>query len=312
MFAIPTASRKSAFTNVKAQRLNYEGDLKTMQNQVLGFNISFDTKTGMPIGVTTPQTKKAFCKVCHDAGKPESIYTSHFVRAAPSPDAPVVCPTLLAQPCRYCGLPGHTVKYCPSLQTVEAKSILQQVPALPNQQEFQDSFVKQAKKINLRLAKDEMVRSANAYAALAASDEDDETQSGRSSPDYSPPKEKECAVDDYDEIVNLYGDLNVLSKQSLLSILQVLTPFRQSNNYQVDQLSYALEAALAKKNGRAPFCSPLPTPNKPIAPSTTTTTQKKDWADCDDDEIDYSSTLPNFPPLPPPAAKPTYAQMAKQ
>ena len=316
MFAIPTATRKSAFTNVKVQRLNYEGDVKTLQNPVLGYNISFDPKTGMPIGVTTPQTKKAFCKVCHDAGKPESIYTSHFVRAAPSPDAPVVCPTLLAQPCRYCGVAGHTVKYCPGLQAVppvDPRNLLQQVPPIPNQQEFQADFVKKAKKVSLRLAKDEMERCVNAYAALAiaSSDDEDEKQSGRSSPDYSPPKED--AVDEHDELLNLYGDMNVLSKHSLVSILEVLKPFRQTSNYHVVQLCFCLEVALAKKDTttRAPFCSPLPTPNKPIAPLPSSTIEKKDWADCDE-ELDYSVSIPNFPPLPAPVAKRTYAQMAKQ
>lgn len=311
MFSTSTATRKSAFTAVKgntAQRLNYEGDLKTAKNPLLGFNISFDAKTGMPVGVTTPQTKKAFCKVCHDAGKPESIYTSHFVRAAPSPDAPVVCPTLLAQPCRYCGIAGHTVKYCPGLQ---------QVPTLSNQQEFQANFVKQAKQLKQHIAKNEMIRSANAYAALAAdesSSDEDETQSGRSSPDYSPSKENK--YNGSNALLELYGNLNVLSRHSILSILQVLTPFKQTNNFDVVQLCYCLENALSKKKEeRAPFCSPLPAPNKPII-AETITTQKKDWADCDDDEeMDFNTTLafPDFPPLPPATAvKPTYAQMAKQ
>ena len=52
---------------------------------------------------------KAFCKVCHDAGKSESEYTSHFVK---STTGIVICPTLLEQKCRFCGLMGHTVKFC--------------------------------------------------------------------------------------------------------------------------------------------------------------------------------------------------------
>ena len=60
-----------------------------------------------------------FCKVCKDAGKPESIYTSHFVRANPAPDAKIVCPTLLALECRYCFKNGHTVKYCQELAQVK-------------------------------------------------------------------------------------------------------------------------------------------------------------------------------------------------
>ena len=59
---------------------------------------------------------KPFCKVCHDAGKPESEYTSHFVKSAPGPNGVVVCPTLLAQQCGYCQTAGHTVSYCKVLK----------------------------------------------------------------------------------------------------------------------------------------------------------------------------------------------------
>lgn len=55
---------------------------------------------------------KAFCKVCKDAGKPESIYTSHGIK---NERGNVICPTLLEQSCRYCLKNGHTVKYCPTL-----------------------------------------------------------------------------------------------------------------------------------------------------------------------------------------------------
>ena len=57
-----------------------------------------------------------FCKVCHDAGKPESEYTSHFVKDIPGATGVVVCPTLLAQQCGYCHTAGHTVSYCKLLK----------------------------------------------------------------------------------------------------------------------------------------------------------------------------------------------------
>lgn len=60
----------------------------------------------------TRNVSKPFCKVCSDAGKPEAEYTSHFVRSSPAADSVVVCPTLLAQECRYCHGRGHTVKFC--------------------------------------------------------------------------------------------------------------------------------------------------------------------------------------------------------
>jgi hypothetical protein len=54
-----------------------------------------------------------FCKVCYDAGLPVADYTDHFVKDQPGHDGKVVCPTLLAQKCLKCGVPGHTSNYCP-------------------------------------------------------------------------------------------------------------------------------------------------------------------------------------------------------
>ena len=62
--------------------------------------------------------KKPFCKVCQDAGKPESEYTSHYVRSMPdkSGKTTVTCPTLLSTECRYCYKLGHTTKFCPVIE----------------------------------------------------------------------------------------------------------------------------------------------------------------------------------------------------
>ena len=57
-----------------------------------------------------------FCKVCKDAGKTNSEYTSHWIRNAPGPNGKVVCPTLLKQECKYCKKKGHTPKHCTKLQ----------------------------------------------------------------------------------------------------------------------------------------------------------------------------------------------------
>ena len=55
------------------------------------------------------QSNKPYCKVCHDAGKPESGYTSHWVKDR---NGKTVCPTLLNTECRYCYKLGHTAKFC--------------------------------------------------------------------------------------------------------------------------------------------------------------------------------------------------------
>ena len=57
-----------------------------------------------------------FCKVCKDAGKTESEYTSHFVK---DKSGKTICPTLLNQACKYCRQTGHTVKFCPTLKLNE-------------------------------------------------------------------------------------------------------------------------------------------------------------------------------------------------
>lgn len=59
--------------------------------------------------VKSAANKKPYCKVCHDAGKPESEYTSHWVKDL---TGKTTCPTLLDTECRYCYKLGHTAKFC--------------------------------------------------------------------------------------------------------------------------------------------------------------------------------------------------------
>ena len=66
---------------------------------------------------TTPANNGPYCKVCHDAGRPRSEYTSHFVKDQPGPNGKVICPTLLNQACRICGKTGHTSSYCPQYRS---------------------------------------------------------------------------------------------------------------------------------------------------------------------------------------------------
>ena len=68
---------------------------------------------------TSTAPAKPFCKVCRDAGKLESEYTSHFVKDQPGPNGKVICPTLLNQACRICDKTGHTSSYCPQYRRRE-------------------------------------------------------------------------------------------------------------------------------------------------------------------------------------------------
>ena len=57
-----------------------------------------------------------FCKVCKDAEKTETEYTSHYVK---DKSGKTTCPTLLNQACKYCKQTGHTVKFCKTLKLNE-------------------------------------------------------------------------------------------------------------------------------------------------------------------------------------------------
>ena len=60
----------------------------------------------------TRTVSKPFCKICFDAGKPESQYTSHYIRKTTDPNSAITCPILLATECRYCHQMGHTISRC--------------------------------------------------------------------------------------------------------------------------------------------------------------------------------------------------------
>lgn len=107
---------------------------------------------------------KPFCKVCHDAGKTEKEYTSHFVRASPEPNAPVICPTLLAQPCRFCQQGGHTPAYCPELaKRKKAEEKAAKTKAFQQKKQQQEDSKPEAKP----------TKTANAFAAFDSDSEDE-------------------------------------------------------------------------------------------------------------------------------------------
>lgn len=111
-------------------------------------------------------TIQKYCKVCHDAGKTETEYTSHFIRTTPDPKSPVVCPTLLALECRFCCQNGHTVKYCPVAKANEKQH--NRVEALSRHNETTE-----ANKIKWASATTQQKRS-NLFAYLSYSDSEEE------------------------------------------------------------------------------------------------------------------------------------------
>ena len=110
---------------------------------------------------STPIQK--YCKVCHDAGKSEAEYRSHFTRESPDPKSKVTCPTLLALECRYCFKNGHTVKYCSVLKENEKKKKNEEASA--HRIEKAKAEIKPKGKSNT---------SHNAFACLDSDSEEDE------------------------------------------------------------------------------------------------------------------------------------------
>jgi hypothetical protein len=86
--------------------------------------MSYNNKSNSSKSSTALVGKKPFCKVCQDAGKPESEYTSHFVRTLPDINGKsiVTCPVLNSTECRYCCQLGHTTKFCPVLEKNEKRN----------------------------------------------------------------------------------------------------------------------------------------------------------------------------------------------
>jgi len=72
------------------------------------------------------------CKVCKDAGEPESVYSSHYVKDR---EGNVTCPKLKSIVCLNCGKRGHTSSYCKApakavrASTEAAKKPVEPMPA---------------------------------------------------------------------------------------------------------------------------------------------------------------------------------------
>lgn len=107
---------------------------------------------------------KPYCKVCHDTGKPESVYRSHYVRTTPGPNGLIVCPTLANLECRYCHQKGHTVKHCTVLEE-RKKQEDKEAKRKEREQKIQEAPIKE-KVITANICK-------NIYVCLQDNDEEE-------------------------------------------------------------------------------------------------------------------------------------------
>ena len=101
-----------------------------------------------------------FCKVCKDAGKTETEYTSHYVK---DKTGKTTCPTLLNQACKYCKQTGHTVKFCKTLKLNEKNKRRDEYYAKKNSA-WQEELNSAAKKLG------------SSFAAAFDSESEDESE----------------------------------------------------------------------------------------------------------------------------------------
>jgi len=115
--------------------------------------------------------KTPYCKVCHDAGKPESDYTSHWVKDF---TGKTTCPTLLNTECRYCYKLGHTTKFCDVLAKNKKNQEMAERRQSGNFRGRNVSLVSHREQANTQVEK--KASEKNVFAALCDDDDSEEEE----------------------------------------------------------------------------------------------------------------------------------------
>lgn len=212
--------------------------------------------------------KKPYCKVCHDAGKPESVYTNHWVRTFPDKNGKsnVTCPTLLDTECRYCFKLGHTTKFCPVLELNNKKK--------EKQERRSQAVVK--KDQCAKAACNNVGRKQSAFAVLdlGSDTEEDEVKTElkvSESKVVNQPNEFPSLVSDVtSKPVELTGWAAIAAKPKL--VRQVATTYEYIEPVEQPSVSYNILLTETPKITPAPWAKP------------TDKVPKKPWADYSDSE----------------------------
>lgn len=77
------------------------------------------------------------CKVCKDSGKPSAMFSSHSVK---DKTGKVICPTLLSQACQRCSNLGHTINFCNAEKGWREKEDRRQAAATPTRKSAITAF----------------------------------------------------------------------------------------------------------------------------------------------------------------------------
>lgn len=147
--------------------------LTTKMSPVVYASLSPGSKSRTGSSLNQSQKVKPFCKICYDSGKSESMYNSHFVRESRDVNSRVVCPTLLALQCRFCGVRGHTVSKCKKACSTKATQRCLAEPCYAVKA-VEDSYQKNSRSATQWAAQMVKKNLAGAFDALSEdSDEED-------------------------------------------------------------------------------------------------------------------------------------------
>lgn len=212
---------------------------------------------------TTTVVKK-HCKVCFDAGKPESEYTSHWVRSSPGPEGNVICPTLLSQECKFCFESGHTVKFCKVLEKNNKEK------AKEERKKAQPQTENKNKPTNANVTK----KQTNVFASLMESSSDDEGK----------PIEK--AKEEFPMLCQPKKTLAPAAAATTFSYASMAA--KTEGDYDNEQF---LKTIVDKR-------ALPPAPTKAATASASATIAKKNWADWSDDEEEEYLPIVTRQPIP--------------
>lgn len=228
-------------------------------------------------------SKKPFCKVCFDAKKPESEYTSHRVRSLPdrNGNTVVTCPVLAATECRYCYQLGHTTKFCSILE--ENKKKTEKAKSAAIQAQKREERAAAAPKVNVK--KD--LKYCGAFSALIDNSEDEKEQ--------ATPVKVEKAVKVVEDFPTL-GDKKAVERANFTRIEKAAEGLYMENRSILHNISTITHPENSWANIAAKPAAPVYKPAPPKIESKVSFTAKS-WADYSDSDTEEDDEWDNLPTL---------------
>lgn len=246
----------------------------------------------------TNAAPKPYCKVCHDAGKPLAMYTSHFVRQSPDPNSRVVCPTLLSQKCAICSKTGHTQSRCQMI--AQSQRTEERCMRMRAENDRKENPGKPTNTIT------------NPFDHLVNSDDDEEEQA-LDRIRRSRPARKEAAANNNKVRTDTLASSLASSLADFPALLGAKKPVAKTVNIvnTVNTVNYAAAAAMPAKPQQQPSVVATFMPEHLAKNKSAANLNWADMSDDDDDEVyNALSQTPIHRPVAKPAAQsPTWIQL---